>query len=217
MNDITIFGMPLFNWDNIINLTTKFILNLIVIFIIARLIYFNIRKNRSYLFALFIFNIIIFFVCSFLNHSTLSIGFAFGIFALFSVLRYRTISIPIKEMTYLFIAISIAIINALSNKTISLFELILTNFAIVFITFFIEKVWMKNENMKIIIYEKIDLVKPENSKFLLDDLKQRTGLNIHRYEIGKIDFLRDTTEIRVYYYNSEHNHFINEDDDNCYE
>lgn len=213
MNDISFLGMPLFNWDSILILVTKFAINLIVIFIIARLIYFNIRKNRSYLFAFFIFNTIIFFVCSFLNHLTLSIGFAFGIFALFSILRYRTTSIPIKEMTYLFIAISIAIINALSNNTISLLELIITNAAIIFVTFLIEKVWMKNENMKLIIYEKIDLVKPQYSEQLLADLKQRTGLDIHRYEIGKIDFLRDITEIRVYYYNSKHNHFVNENDD----
>jgi hypothetical protein len=123
-------------------------------------------------------------------------------------------SIPIKEMTYLFIAISIAIINALSNNTISLLELIFTNASIVLVTYIIEKVWMKNENMKLIIYEKIELVKPENSELLLHDLNQRTGLKIHRYEIGKIDFLRDITEIRVYYYNSQHNHFINENDDN---
>lgn len=213
MNDLSIFGMPLLHWESIFILATKFALNLIVIFIIARLIYFNVRKNRSYLFAFFIFNTIIFFVYSFLNHLTLSIGFAFGIFALFSILRYRTTSIPIKEMTYLFIAISIAIINALSNNTISLFELILTNTAIILVTFLLEKVWMKNENMKLIIYEKIDLVKPQHSEELIADLKQRTGLNIHRYEIGKIDFLRDITEIRVYYYNSNQNHFVNENDD----
>jgi len=106
-------------------------------------------------------------------------------------------------MTYLFIAISLSIINALSNTSISVSELLITNIAVVGFTFVLEKLWMRNELMKRIIYEKIDLVKPEKRDLLLADLKERTGLNIHRLEIGKIDFLRDITEIKVYFYSSQ--------------
>lgn len=213
MNDFLQIGWSWFNYTNFIYLFLKFLLDLVVIFVVIKLIYYRIRKNRSYLFTFTILNVIIFLLCSFLNHLTLSIGFSFGIFAIFSILRYRTISIPIKEMTYLFISITIAIINALSNQNVSIAELLFANFAIVFITFILEKTWMKNEVVKLIVYEKIELVKAHNKGALLDDLKERTGLNIHRLEIGKIDFLRDIAEIKVYYYSESADSFISEKDD----
>lgn len=214
----SIAGMPIFNSNNFVLLAFKFAIDLVAIFVIARLVYFPIRKHRGYLFTFCIFNIVIFLVCSLLNHLTLSIGFSFGIFAIFSILRYRTMTIPIKEMTYLFIAISLSIINALSNNSISVAELLFTNLAIVGFTYLLEKIWMKNELVKLIIYERIENVKPEKRDQLMQDLKDRTGLEIHRLEIGKIDFLRDIAEIRIYYYSAISNGFIgdgsfNDDDD----
>jgi hypothetical protein len=147
-----------------------------------------------------IFNLMIFLVCSLLSNLTLSLGFSFGIFAIFSIMRYRTINIPIKEMTYLFIAISVALINSLYNPTLSLLELIFTNVAIVVFTYFIERIWRNNfEATKIIIYERIDLIKPQNSKEMMEDLKARTGININRFEIGKIDFLKDVAQVKIYF------------------
>ncbi|MCX7736472.1 MAG: DUF4956 domain-containing protein [Candidatus Kapabacteria bacterium] len=209
-------GFSIINTENFLNLILRFVINLITIILLVRFIYFKIRSQRTYLFTFIMFNVIVFLVCSFLNQITLSLGFAFGIFAIFSILRYRTISIPIKEMTYLFIAISIALINAVSNSFISLIELLFTNAAIIISTLIIEKVWMKNENVKLIIYEKIELIKSQNHTELLKDLIERTGLNIHRFEIGKIDFLRDIAEIKVYYFNNSSKHFYEEkeaDDD----
>jgi len=115
-------------------------------------------------------------------------------------------------MTYLFISISIALINAVSNSYISLIELLFTNAAIILTTLIIEKIWMKNENVKLIIYEKIELIKNQNHKELLKDLIERTGLDINRFEIGKIDFLRDIAEIKVYYFNNNSKHFYDEKD-----
>ena len=214
----SIAGMPIFNSNNFFLLSFKFAIDLAAIFVIARLVYFPIRKHRGYLFTFCIFNIVIFLVCSLLNHLTLSIGFSFGIFAIFSILRYRTMTIPIKEMTYLFIAISLSIINALTNDSISVAELLFTNLAIVGFTYLLEKIWMKNELVKLIIYERIENVKPDKREQLMLDLKDRTGLEIHRLEIGKIDFLRDIAEIRIYYYSAISNGFIgdggfNDDDD----
>lgn len=203
-------GFSIINTDNLFNLILRFVINLLAIIILVRFIYFKIRSQRAYLFTFLMFNVIVFLVCSFLNQITLSLGFAFGIFAIFSILRYRTISIPIKEMTYLFIAISIALINAVSNSYISLVELFFTNAAIILTTLTIEKIWMKNENVKLIIYEKIELIKKQNHNELLKDLTERTGLDIHRFEIGKIDFLRDTAEIKVYYYNNISKYFYEE-------
>lgn len=181
----------------------RFLFDVIVIYIIARLIYFRLRENRDYLFTLFILNIIIFFVCFLLSSVTLEIGFAFGIFAIFSILRYRTRPIPIKEMTYMFISISVAVINALGNSDASFFLIIFTNVIIIIFTFVLEKTWVKNELTKNIRYERIELVKPENHEKLLKDLKERTGLNIHRFEVGRIDFLRDIARIKIYYFESE--------------
>lgn len=201
MDSTSFLGIPLLNEENFLFLLARFAFNIFVIYIIARLIYFRIRKNRSYLFTLFIFNIVVFFVCYLLNSLEISLGFAFGIFAIFSILRYRTTTIPIKDMTYMFISISVAIINALSNQQISYAELLFTNGMLILFAFLLEKLWVQNELRKNIIYEKIDLIKPENHDKLLEDLINRTGLNIHRFEIGRIDFMRDIARIRIYYYN----------------
>jgi hypothetical protein len=110
-------------------------------------------------------------------------------------------------MTYLFIVIGIAAINGLANKKISYVELVFTNIAIVSVTYGLEKLWLlKHESRRTIIYEKIELIKPENHQQLLDDLCARTGLNIHRFEIGRVDFMRDSARIRVFYYDSDSNY-----------
>ena len=203
---------PLLNLPNMTALFAKLTFDLIVIYIIAKQIYFRIHQNRTYLFTMVTFNIIIFLVCYLLNHLTLGLGFSFGIFAIFSILRYRTLSLPIKEMTYLFISISIAIINALSNSTISYTELVFTNAAIIGLTYILEKSWVRNEQVKHIIYEKINLIKPQLRNELLEDLRLRTGLAITRCEIGRIDFLKDVAEVRIYFANDDNSNFVSEKD-----
>ena len=130
----------------------------------------------------------------------MQMGFALGLFAVFGILRYRTEAIPIRQMTYLFIVIGISMINALSNKSISILELLFTNGFITLITYLIDRVWFQTmELKKSITYEKIDLILPEKKEELIDDLKLRTGLPIHEVKIEKIDFLRDTASITIYY------------------
>ncbi len=181
----------------------RFIFNVLVIYIIARQIYYRVKPNRSYLFTMVILNIIVFSVCNLINSVNLSIGVAFGIFAIFSILRYRTRALPIKEMTYIFISISVGIINALSSTAVSVVEILFTNATIIAFTLFLEKTWIRKESDKTVIYEKIENIKPENREKLLNDLKSRTGLDIHRVEIGRINFLRDTCRLRIYYYDSQ--------------
>lgn len=200
MDSFSIFGLELFNPQNYVEFLIRFTINLLAIYVLARKIYFRIRRNRDYLFTLFIFNIVVFFVCYLLNTVSLSIGFAFGIFAIFSILRYRTQTIPIKEMTYIFISISIAIINALGNNIIGLAELIFTNSMVILLVYCLERIWVKNELSQLVRYEKIELIKPENYDKMIADLSERTGLKIHRVDIGRIDFLRDTAQLKVYYY-----------------
>ena len=146
------------------------------------------------------FNILTFFICFLLRKVPMEMGFALGLFAVFGILRYRTEAIPIRQMTYLFIVIGISMINALSNKSVSIFEVLFTNGLITLITYLIDRLWFQTiEETKSIIYEKIDLIKPENKEEMIKDLKDRTGLPVHEVKIEKIDFLKDTASITIFY------------------
>ena len=147
------------------------------------------------------FNILSFFICYLLRKVPMEMGFALGLFAVFGILRYRTEAIPIRQMTYLFIVIGLYMINSLANKSISWFEILLANGIITIITYLIDRVWFNTiELTKTILYEKIELIKPENEQELIEDLKQRTGLQIVAVKIDKVDFLRDTAQIKIYYH-----------------
>jgi len=186
--------------SELLNLIIRFGFNLSIAFIIIKLIYHRNHTNNDFVFTYFMFNSLIFFFAFLLGKITINIGFAFGMFAVFAILRYRTNPIPIKEMTYLFIVITIGVINALSNSEVSLAALLFTNIALVSLTYFLETYWQKNLLARITIeYEKIENIKPEKRDTLLADLKERTGLNIQSLEFRRMNFLRDTARIRIYY------------------
>jgi len=184
----------------LLNLIIRFGFNLSVAFIIIKLIYQRDHNNNDFVFTYFMFNSLIFFFASILGSITINMGFAFGLFAVFAILRYRTDPIPIKEMTYLFIVITIGVINALSGDEVSFEALLFTNTALVGLTYFLEKYWQNNLLASMNIdYEKIENVKPENHEALLADLKERTGLNIQDFQLSRMNFLRDTARIKIYY------------------
>ena len=184
----------------LLNLIIRFGFNLSVAFIIIKLIYQRDHNNNDFVFTYFMFNSLIFFFASILGSITINMGFAFGLFAVFAILRYRTDPIPIKEMTYLFIVITIGVINALSGDEVSIGALLFTNTALVGLTYFLEKYWQNNLLASMNIdYEKIENVKPENHEALLADLKERTGLNIQDFQFYRMNFLRDTARIKIYY------------------
>ena len=187
--------------SDLINLMIRFGFNLSIAFIIIKLIYQRNRANNlDFVFTYFMFNSLIFFFAFLLSSITINMGFAFGLFAVFAILRYRTDPIPIKEMTYLFIVITIGVINALSGAEVSYAALLFTNITLVILTYFLERYWQKNLLLRMNIeYEKIENVKPENRDALLADLKERTGLNIQSLEFRRMNFLRDTARIRIYY------------------
>ena len=190
--------------DDFIKLAFRFLINLLAILLIARTIYYPLAKRKDYLFTYIMISILVFFICFTLKKFELGLGMALGLFAIFGIIRYRTDPIPIKEMTYLFIVIGISVINALANKKMSYAELLLTNSIIVFATYGMERLWLlKHESRKVITYEKIDLIVPENHALLKEDLEKRTGLRINRLEIGKINFLNDTAQIFIHYYADE--------------
>jgi len=183
----------------LMNLIFRFGFNLSIAFIIIKLIYYRDHNNNDFVFTYFMFNSLIFFFASILGGMTVNIGFAFGLFAVFAILRYRTDPIPIKEMTYLFIVITVGVINALSSSEVSYAELLFTNTALVVLTYFLETYWQNNLLLRHTVeYEIIENIKPENHEKLLLDLEDRTGLSIKHFEIGRVNFLRDTVQIRIY-------------------
>ena len=203
-NQLEFLGTPVYDAEDFWKLITKGIFNLFIILIIVRYIYYPVTKNKDYLFTYLLISLTVFLLCVLLDSVKLQLGFALGLFAIFGIIRYRTDPIPIKEMTYLFLVIGISVVNALANKKISHAELVFANLLLVFVTFGMERIWLlRHESRRNIIYEKIELIKPENKEELLEDLKERTGLNIVRYEIRRIDFLKDIANIRIFYYEDD--------------
>jgi hypothetical protein len=195
--------------DNVIKLSTKFgirfLIDLLFVILILKVIYLKVYKNKELVFTYFVFNIIIFSVSFSLNKIELSLGAAFGLFAVFGMLRYKTEEISINNMTYLFLFIAIGLICAVTKikGTDDAFEylfLILLNALVFLIVYILENnVFFKREQTRIITYEKIELINASNHSELINELKTRTGLNIQRIEIQKIDFLRDSAQIKVFY------------------
>ena len=185
--------------SELMNLILRFGFNLFIAFIIIKLIYHREHRDNDFVFTYFMFNSLIFFFAFLLSNININLGFAFGLFAVFAIMRYRTDPIPIKEMTYLFIVITVGVINALSKTEVSYRALLFTNIAIVGLTYFLETYWQKHLLVRhMVVYEKLENIKPENHDKLLADLKERTGLDIQQFEIRRINFLRDTFRIRIY-------------------
>jgi hypothetical protein len=190
------------NGSGPVTLTNRFAyaitIDILTMLFIFGLIYFPNYRNKEFMFTFFLFNIIIFIITFVLNKTNISMGAAFGLFAVFSMLRYRTEGISMKEMTYLLIAIALGLINAIGLDIIPI--LVFNLIFIVFIFILDHPLVFKQEISKLIVYENIHLITPENHEMLLEDLRKRTGFNIHRFTITSIDFLKDATHITVYYY-----------------
>jgi hypothetical protein len=175
-------------------------LNLAIALVIVRFIYYPVTRDRNYTFTFLAFSTIIYFVLSLFTSTDLSIGVGFGLFAIFSVLRYRTDEMPIREMTYLFIIIALPVMNSLLISDGGLARLLAANAVVVLLLYVLERGWgFRYEGRAKITYEKIALVTPDRREELLADLRERTGLPIARIEIGRIDFLTDTAEIKAFY------------------
>lgn len=176
-------------------------INLAAAFIFIILIYHRFRTGAvNLVFTFFMFNTIVFFVSFILSTVTLSVGFAFGLFAIFGILRYRTEPIPIREMTYLFGTITIGLLNGLAENRLDPQVVMVPNLAIIMLAFILEFFLSRRTlSEKEVIYEKIDNIKPENHTRLKADLVSRTGLDIVSFEITRVDFLRDVARIRIFY------------------
>ncbi|MCC6543767.1 MAG: DUF4956 domain-containing protein [Nitrospirae bacterium] len=174
--------------------------NLAIALLIVRFIYYPRTRDKNYVLTFLSFNTVVYFVLGLLTSIELSIGVGFGLFALFSVLRYRADEIPIREMTYLFIVIALPVMNSALSSSGDIIKVIIANAVMVALLFILEKGWgFRFEVSKKITYENIDLITPNNRELLLNDLRKRTGLPIRFAQIGRIDFVKDTAEIKIYY------------------
>jgi hypothetical protein len=181
-------------------LGTRFILNTISLAIIILKIYQPTRKDQEYIFTYLIFGPVVFFMVNLFSQTQLGVGFAFGLFAVFSILRYRTTTIPVKEMTYMFTVISMSVINAISAESVTIGTLVFINVVVVLIVYFTEKTFYKKGiETQIILYEKIENIHPKRAQNLIDDLKERTGNDIVKFDVLESDYLRDSVKLRVYY------------------
>ncbi len=187
--------------DDLYKLLFRLGVNLIFLTIIIRYLYYPSKKRKDYLFTYYMIGMITFFLCFALKKFNIDTGMGLGLFAIFGIIRYRTDAIEIKEMTYLFLVIGLSVVNSLASNKISLAEMALVNIFIVALTFGLERIWLvKHETRKTITYERIDLIRPDSYDIMKADIEERTGLNINRVEVGKINFLDDTAQVRIYYF-----------------
>jgi len=191
---------------SIYDLGLGFIINLISSLIVVRVIYNLASQRRDFVFTFMLVSTSVFFLCSVLSNIDIDLGFALGLFAIFSIIRYRTDAIPVREMSYLFIVIALAVINALGPSATEFSWLIIAsaNVGIWALAFVLERLWfVKHLTTKMVVYDRIDLIKTGRRDELKADLEERTGVIISSIEIGKIDLLRDTSMIRVHFYEDE--------------
>lgn len=196
---IELLEVPFFDGPSLWRMLILFGVNLLVCWIITHFFYYRKSRRRDYYFTYMLFSMAIFFILYQLQNMKVEVGIALGLFGIFSMIRYRTEQLPIREMTYLFVLIGISIINGAGMAT-SYVSFIAVNVLFILVVWVLEAVGMWNrKGQKIITYEKIDLIKPERREELLADLRERTGLEIVKVQVGSIDFLRDTAYLKVTY------------------
>ena len=179
-------------------------INLLFLMVVIRYLYYPKARRKDYLFTYFLIGFMTFFLCFGLKKLDIDTGMGLGLFAIFGIIRYRTNTIEIKEMTYLFIVIGLSVINSLASNKISIAELLLINVSACLLTYLIEYVFLlRNESQKIILFEQIELIKSLNKSELKLNLEERTGLKINRIEIGKINYLNDTADIKIFYFEDD--------------
>ena len=196
---IDILGVPLFDGPSLYTFLIRFAFNLLICWIITHFLYYKKSHRRDYYFTYMIFSATIFLILYHLQNLQMEMTLALGLFAIFSMIRYRTEQLPIREMTYLFVLIGISIING-SGLTSSYTALAVTNLLIILLIWLLERLgFSKRQANKIITYEKIELIRPDRREELIADLKVRTGLEITKVQVGSINFLKDTAFLKVTY------------------
>jgi hypothetical protein len=195
---ISAIQLPL---DNFWILAIRFGFNMIATFVVVVMLYARNSKRKEFYFSYFAISIAVFMLVFLLQDVKLELGFALGLFAIFGIIRYRTDAIPIKEMTYLFVIITVSVINALSKDFLGYLELTLVNLLLVSALWILEHILMlRQEDSLQIIYENIENIHEDREAELIADLEKRTGIKIRRYRIDKVDLLRDVARITIWFF-----------------
>lgn len=198
--DTQIFGaVPFMEGSDVVQLLWRFLLNYLVVWLLIHFFYYPKSRRRDYYVTFTLINISVFLLIILMGSVKLKVGFALGIFAIFGIIRYRTESVPIREMTYLFVIIAISAINALAVQISPVVLLVADALFIISVWFIESESWLKHVSCKLVLYDKIELITPDKRAELMADLQKRIGIEISKVEIGHIDFLRDSVIIKVYY------------------
>lgn len=196
-NDL--LGIPLLQSQSLFTLLIMFAFNLLVCWVIVHCFYYRKSHRTDYYFTFILFSVTVFMLMFLLNNVNLGMGFALGLFAIFSMIRYRTETVPIREMTYLFVITGISVINGLAITHGYINLLIINALFIILVAIFDGNKALRHQAAKIVLYDKIELIKHGREEELIADLKERTGLDIYKVEVGHIDFMRDAAYVKVYY------------------
>jgi hypothetical protein len=190
----------IFDGGALVSLATRFAIDLAVVGAIVHLIYFRAKPDGDFAFTFYVLNVLVFFVSYLMVGIDLGIGFAFGLFALFTIIRYRTVTLPVKEMTYLFAIVTVAIVNGLSALGFSWVEVVFVDLAIIAALWLLDRRWLPEQlGQEVLVYEKIENVRPEANGTLIADLRARTGLDIKTVQVGHLNFLNDTAVVKIRY------------------
>jgi hypothetical protein len=182
-------------WEDVLKRGSRLFVDLAVATFVIRTIYYRRYHRPDYVFTFYVFNFITFALCLLMRKVPAELGFALALFAVFGILRYRTQQIEIRDLTFLFIAIGIGILNAVPNTRVSVPELFIVNATIVLMTWWLAG--RARQSTRAILYDNLELLLPANAAALREDLKKRTGLDVERVEVGRVDFLRDSAELHV--------------------
>lgn len=206
---------PLYD-DDLAKLAFRFAHDLVFLALVVRYALVPNSREREFVFTAVVLNVIVFFICFTMKKLDLGLGMALGLFAIFGVLRYRTDAIRTKEMTYLFVVIGLAVINALSNKKTSYLELLAVNSAIVGVVMLKErylsrapasdkpekngkKSKLAKESKVTVDYDNLELLAPERRPALVDDLRRRTGIEATRVEVENIDLRTGAARVAMWF------------------
>ena len=198
-SQVSFLGVPLFDTQSLLHLLMRFAFNLLISWLIVRVCYYRKSQRKDYVLTYMLFSSAMFLLIFLMENVNLQIGLTLGLFAIFGVIRYRTETVPVREMTYLFVIIATSVINGLALN-ISYVELIVANALIFFLIWAMEsRVFLRHTSAKLVIYEKIQLITPDRREELIADLEQRLGHKVNKVEVGHVDFLRDVAFVKVYY------------------
>lgn len=199
MDEFSLLDTPWIDVPSMAQMIIRFVLNMLFVFVLIHFFYFRKSRRLDYYFTFILISISIFFLIYLLSSVKIKVGMALGLFAIFGIIRYRTETVPVREMTYIFVIISLSVINAIALN-LSYAELFATNLIYVLSVWIVESFrGLRHLSSKLILYDRVDNIHPHQRQELIEDLKNRTGLKIVKVEVGAINYLQDTVMLKVFY------------------